>query len=70
MIHSVLHVCSQVSGSCTQLEQRGLGVRFHEDNLKLDTFISARAAEEPVTANQKGVFFDHSTQSVRNSNCP
>lgn len=28
MIHSVLHVCSQVSGSCTQLEQQGLGVCF------------------------------------------
>lgn len=53
MIHSVLHVCSQVSGSCTQLEQQGLGVCFREDKLKLDTFISARAAEEPVTAYQK-----------------
>lgn len=58
MIHSVLHVCSQVSESCTQLEQRGLAVCFFvfffcEDKLKLDTFISARAAEEPVTAYQK-----------------
>lgn len=53
MIHSVLHVCSQVSGSCTQLEQRGLEVCFREDKLKLDTFISARAAEELVTAYQK-----------------
>lgn len=26
---------------------------FREDKLKLDTFISARAAEEPVTAYQK-----------------
>lgn len=26
---------------------------FGEDKLKLDTFISARAAEEPVTANHK-----------------
>lgn len=26
---------------------------FGEDKLKLDTFISAGAAEEPVTANQK-----------------
>lgn len=28
MIYSVLHVCSQVSGSYTQLEQQGLGVCF------------------------------------------
>lgn len=53
MIYSVLHVCSQVSGSYTQLEQQGLGVCFCEDKLKLDTFISASAAEEPVTAYQK-----------------
>lgn len=53
MIYSVLHVCSQVSGSYTQLEQRGLGVCLCEDKLKLDTFISASAAEEPMTAYQK-----------------
>lgn len=53
MIHSVLHVCSQVSGSYTQLEQQGLGVCFCEDKLKLDTFISAGAAEELVTDYQK-----------------
>lgn len=70
MIHSVLHVCSQVSGSYTQLEQRGLGVCFCEDKLKLDTFISASAAEEPVTTYQKSFFFDHKTQSVGNSNRP
>lgn len=53
MICSVLHVCSQVSESYTQLEQQGLGVCFSEDKLKLDTFISASAAEELVTAYQK-----------------
>lgn len=36
-----------------QLEQQGLGACFPEDKLKLDTFISAGAAEEPVTAYQK-----------------
>lgn len=70
MIYSVLHVCSQVSGSYTQLEQQGLGVCFCEDKLKLDTFISASAAEELVTAYQKSFFFDHPTQSVGNSNRP
>lgn len=55
MIYSVLHVCSQVSGSYTQLEQQGLGVCFSEDKLKLDTFISASAAEELVTAYQKSL---------------
>lgn len=53
MIRSVLHVCSQVSGSYTQLEQQGLGVCFSEDKLKLDTFISASATEQLVTADQK-----------------
>lgn len=53
MICSVLHVCSQVCGSYTQLEQRGLEVCFSEDKLKLDTFISASAAEQLVTAYQK-----------------
>lgn len=53
MMYSVLHVCSQVSGIYTQLEQQGLGVCFSEDKLKLDTFISASAAEELVTAYQK-----------------
>lgn len=70
MICSVLHVCSQVSGSYTQLEQQGLGVCFSEDKLKLDTFISASAAEELVTALSKVVFFDHPAQNVGNSNRP
>lgn len=70
MICSVLHVCSQVSWSYTQLEQQGLGVCFSEDKLKLDTFISASAAEELVTALSKVVFFDHPAQNVGNSNRP
>lgn len=41
MIYFALHVFSQVSESYSQLEQRGLGVCFAEDKLKLDTFISA-----------------------------
>lgn len=54
MIHSLLHVCPQDFRELHSI--RGAGASkyvFGEDKLKLDTFISARASEEPLTANQK-----------------
>lgn len=41
---------------------------FGEDKLKLDTFISARAAEEPVTANHKAFPLITPAQSAANGN--
>lgn len=73
---SVLHVCSQVFESYTQLEQQGFRriyvvfFLFSEDKLNLDTFLSASAAEELATALSKVIFFDHPARNVGNSNYP
>lgn len=48
----------------------GFEVCFGEDKLKLDAFISAGASRGAGDSLSKVVFFDHSTQSVRNGNRP
>lgn len=51
MIHSVLHACSDF-GELLSIRVAAVPSMFLV-KFKLDTFISAGAAEEPVTANQK-----------------
>ena len=43
---------------------------FSEDKLKFDTFISASAAEELVTALSKTIFFDHPVRNMETVTAP
>lgn len=54
MIHSVLYSCSQISGSCAQLEQQGHASGgcecvLGEDKLKLDTVTANHEAFPLIT---------------------